>query len=138
MDPKRLANERRLKLGIGLLGAAQAFWFAFLYWRVMNQLNLPARALSLLEHGDKRVFDCREVRAQCSLFDGAPPAWATRGTCSIHAVMEAAERAMRAELQKHSLADLAARVFSKAPTSYKHQVMNWFTDRAPNRRSDRL
>jgi Rrf2 family protein len=87
--------------------------------------------------GDKRVFDCREVRTQCALFEGEPPAWATRGTCSIHAVMEAAERAMRAELEKHSLADLSARVYSKAPTGYKHQVINWFTDRAANRRSDR-
>jgi Rrf2 family protein len=87
--------------------------------------------------GDKRVFDCREIRSQCALFEGEPPAWATRGTCSIHAVMEAAERAMRAELEKHSLADLATRVNSKAPTSYKHQVVEWFTDRATNRRSDR-
>jgi len=87
--------------------------------------------------GDKRVFDCREVRTQCALFEDEPPVWATRGTCSIHAVMQAAERAMRAELEKHSLADLSTRAYSKAPESYKHQVINWFTDRATNRRGNR-
>ena len=106
-------------------------------------LSRPAAEITVQDvvdaiDGDKRVFDCREVRAQCALFDGEPPAWATRGTCSIHAVMEAAERAMRAELQKHSLADLAASMYSKAPTGFKRQVINWFTDRATNRRSDRL
>ena len=87
--------------------------------------------------GDKRVFDCREVRTQCALFEDEPPSWATRGTCSIHAVMQAAEHAMRAELEKHSLADLSTRAYSKAPESYKHQVIDWFADRASNRRGDR-
>ncbi|QNK02522.1 RrF2 family transcriptional regulator [Dyella telluris] len=87
--------------------------------------------------GDKGLFDCREVRGQCALFGEQPPAWATRGTCSIHAVMQAAERAMRAELEKHSLADLATRTHAKAPTSYGEQVIHWFNDRAANRRSDR-
>ncbi|MDE1138946.1 RrF2 family transcriptional regulator [Paraburkholderia tropica] len=87
--------------------------------------------------GDKRLFDCREIRSQCALFEGEAPAWATRGTCSIHAVMQTAERSMRAELEKHTLADLASRAHSKAPASHAHHVVEWFTDRAANRRSDR-
>jgi hypothetical protein len=39
MDAKRLANERKLKLGIGLVGATEAFWFAWLYFRVMRHQN---------------------------------------------------------------------------------------------------
>lgn len=87
--------------------------------------------------GDKRLFDCREVRGQCALFSDPPPAWATRGMCSIHAVMRDAELAMRAELEKHSLADLATRAHAKAPSSYGHEVIHWFNDRVAQRRGDR-
>ena len=58
--------------------------------------------------GDKRLFDCREVRTQCALFDEQAPAWATRGTCSIHAVMQEAERSMREALKQHTLAEMPA------------------------------
>lgn len=105
-------------------------------------LAKPAKAITVQDvveaiDGDKRLFDCREVRGQCAVFEDAPPAWATRGTCSIHAVMQAAEHAMRAELRKQSLADLATRAWSKAPASYGHQVVGWFADRAASRGGDR-
>ena len=105
-------------------------------------LAKPARDISVQDvvdaiDGDKRLFDCREVRGQCAVFEGEPPAWATRGTCSIHAVMQAAEHAMREELRKQSLADLAARAWSKAPAAYGPQVVNWFAERAANRRGER-
>jgi Rrf2 family protein len=87
--------------------------------------------------GDKRLFDCREVRTQCALFDEQAPAWATRGTCSIHAVMQEAERSMREALKQHTLADLAARAEAKAPVSHGRHVVEWFADRAANRRGDR-
>ncbi|MCA3860618.1 MAG: transcriptional regulator, partial [Burkholderia sp.] len=87
--------------------------------------------------GDKRLFDCREVRSQCAVFEGDAPAWATRGTCSIHAVMQAAEQAMREELKKQSLADLAERAWSKAPASYGPKVVGWFADRAASRGGER-
>ncbi|WP_028228474.1 RrF2 family transcriptional regulator [Paraburkholderia ferrariae] len=99
--------------------------------------QITVRAVVVAIDGEKPLFDCREVRSQCALFEQEPPAWATRGTCSIHAVMQVAERAMREELEKHSLADLVARAYSKAPASYGHHVVNWFADRAANRRSDR-
>lgn len=87
--------------------------------------------------GDKRLFDCREVRSQCAVFEGDAPAWATRGTCSIHAVMQAAEQAMREELKKQSLADLAERAWSKAPAGYGPKVVGWFADRAASRGGER-
>lgn len=83
--------------------------------------------------GNKPLFDCREIRGRCAVFEDAPPAWATRGVCSIHAVMQAAEKAMRAELRQHTLADLAQRATDKAPASYGVQVVQWLTDRAANR-----
>jgi len=79
--------------------------------------------------GDKPLFECREIRSRCAIFDDAPPAWATRGVCSIHAVMQAADKAMRAELKRHTLATLAQQVADKAPASYGLQVVEWLSDR---------
>lgn len=88
--------------------------------------------------GDKPLFDCREIRSRCAIFnDDSPPAWATRGTCSIHAVMKAAEKAMYAELKRHTLEDLAQRVADKTPESHDVQVIKWLSDRTMNRRGDK-
>lgn len=87
--------------------------------------------------GDKLLFECREIRSRCTLFNGDAPAWATRGVCSIHAVMQAAEMAMRAELNQHTLADLAQRVSDKAPDAFGGQVVTWLTDRISNRHGDK-
>ncbi|QGZ63533.1 RrF2 family transcriptional regulator [Paraburkholderia acidisoli] len=105
-------------------------------------LARPAQDISVHDvveaiDGDKALFDCREVRTQCALFDEEAPAWATRGTCSIHAVMQAAERAMREELKHHTLAELASRANAKAPASHGRHVVEWFSERAANRRGDR-
>lgn len=87
--------------------------------------------------GDKALFDCREIRARCAVFSDEAPAWATRGVCSIHAVMQAAEKAMRAELEQHTLADLAQRTDAKAPAAFGKQVVQWLSDRSANRRGDK-
>ncbi|WP_354687819.1 Rrf2 family transcriptional regulator [Cupriavidus necator] len=87
--------------------------------------------------GDKPLFDCREVRSRCAVFEDEAPAWATRGVCSIDAVMQAAEKAMRAELKQHTLADLAQRTIDKAPASYGVHVVRWLSDRAAHRRGDK-
>ncbi|MBN3802350.1 Rrf2 family transcriptional regulator [Paraburkholderia sp. Ac-20336] len=87
--------------------------------------------------GEKALFDCREIRARCAIFGDEAPGWATRGVCSIHAVMQAAEKVMRSELKRHTLADLAQRTESKAPAAFGTQVVQWLSDRAANRRGDR-
>lgn len=84
--------------------------------------------------GDRPLFDCREVRSRCVVFEDAPPAWATRGVCSIHAVMQSAEKAMRAELKRHTLADLARRTLDKAPAGYRVHVVGWLDERMSARR----
>lgn len=87
--------------------------------------------------GEKALFDCREVRARCAVFGDSTPSWATKGVCSIHSVMQAAEKAMRATLEAHTLADLAARTAAKAPASYTPAVIHWLEQRSAGRRTTR-
>src|SRR5262245_16442204 len=42
--------------------------------------------------GDRPLFDCRDIRERCAVFGDAPPAWSTRGVCSINSVMQVAEK----------------------------------------------
>lgn len=87
--------------------------------------------------GDKPLFECREIRARCAVFDEEAPDWATREVCSIHAVMLAAERCMRDELARHSLAEITAQVTTKAPADYESKVVAWLGNRSSSRRADR-
>jgi len=100
------------------------------------RLARDARSVSVLDvvvaiDGEKSLFECREIRGRCAVFDGKPPAWAKRGVCSIHAIMLEAEAPMREVLASRSLADVAARVAAKAPASYGREIRKWLTDRAP-------
>ncbi|MDC7693469.1 Rrf2 family transcriptional regulator [Asticcacaulis sp. DXS10W] len=85
--------------------------------------------------GDRRLFDCKEVRRGCILFGGHPPAWSVDGVCRIHAVMLRAEKRMRAELAKTSLADLAR---GGRPPEFEAQVVDWFRDRGKARETARI
>ncbi|QDH16508.1 RrF2 family transcriptional regulator [Swingsia samuiensis] len=85
--------------------------------------------------GRKTVFNCQEIRERCILFSEQPPAWASQGVCSIHAVMLRAEQAMRAELAKTSLADLVLTVKNKAPDVFLDEVQSWFDERIEMRRA---
>lgn len=105
-------------------------------------LARPADEISFLDvieaiDGNKQLFECREIRTHCAVFDAEAPAWATKGVCSIHAVMLAAEKCMRDELASHSLGALAAQVAAKAPASFGPQVATWLEGRTLNRRGER-
>jgi Rrf2 family protein len=86
--------------------------------------------------GNKRLFECREIRDRCAVFDSEAPAWATAGVCAIHAIMLAADKRMKDELAGHSLGELAAQVAAKAPASFTHQIATWLEDRTSSRRGD--
>jgi Rrf2 family protein len=101
-------------------------------------LARPAEEISFLEivdaiEGTKPLFDCQEIRGRCVLFAPDPPGWAMKGYCSIHAVMLRAEKAMRAELSKTSLRDVASAVGGKAPPDFPAEVGAWMSARAMNR-----
>lgn len=102
-------------------------------------LARDARSISVLDvivaiDGEKSLFECREIRGRCAVFDGKPAAWATRGVCSIHAIMLEGEKRMREVFAARSLADIAAGVASKASPGFGNEVAKWLTDRATGSR----
>ncbi len=98
------------------------------------RLARPPAEISVLDvvsaiDGVKPLFECREVRVRCAVFDGQAPRWAAKGVCSIHSVMLEAEERMRETLAAQTLADLAARTGAKAPRSYGTSVVKWMQAR---------
>jgi Rrf2 family protein len=85
--------------------------------------------------GDRKLFDCKEVRRGCVLFGGIPPAWSIDGVCRIHAVMLRAEKRMRLELGNVSLADLMK---GGRPEKFEKSVADWFRDRTTARETARV
>jgi Rrf2 family protein len=83
--------------------------------------------------GEKPLFECQEIRGRCAVFGKQPPAWATAGTCSIHAAMLQAERAMRESLAAQSLADIGKAVDRKAPPAFAGEVRDWIEQRTGSR-----
>jgi Rrf2 family protein len=106
-------------------------------WRLARD---PA-AISVLDvtdavHGGEPLFECRNIRARCALWDDAsPPAAAVSGVCAIHQVMLTAEAAMRRELAGQSLADIAARVRAKSSAGGMDVIPEWFAGRYAARRT---
>ncbi|ATP45454.1 Rrf2 family transcriptional regulator [Pseudomonas kermanshahensis] len=98
------------------------------------RLARPSDEITVLDivtaiDGPKKLFDCREIRERCTLFDGSPPGWATEGTCAIHAVMLGAQKRMEEALAQQTILDLARRVGRKAPAAFGQQVNEWMGER---------
>lgn len=101
-------------------------------------LARPAEAISVLAvadavEGRKKLFDCKEIRANCIVFGGEAPYWATRGLCDIHSEMLRAEKAMRDALADRSIADLAQKVSAKMPQEFAQKSAAWLAARAQSR-----
>lgn len=87
--------------------------------------------------GEQRLFDCREIRERCAVFDQDRPAWATAGLCGIHMLMLRAEEGLRDVLRATSLRDLADGFGRKAPASFHEDVSRWLSERAEARGAER-
>ena len=97
-------------------------------------LGRAAQDISVLDvvdaiEGRKPMFECREVRANCILFDETAPAWSGRGVCGIHAVMLRADAAMRASLAQSNLAQLSAHTAQVVPKLHQKAAQTWFEER---------
>lgn len=98
------------------------------------RLARPADEITLLDivgaiDGRKLIFDCREIRGRCALFDGEPPAWATEGPCAVHAAMITAQKRMEEALAQQTVLDLARKVGRKAPAGFAAEVGDWMSGR---------
>ncbi|MFT8675679.1 MAG: Rrf2 family transcriptional regulator [Acetobacter sp.] len=117
----------------GVLSAAEGLKGGYSLARPAHEISVLA-VVDAVE-GQKSLFNCQEIRGRCALFNERPPQWATQGVCGIHAVMLRAEQAMRQELARTSLADLASSVRAKAPRPFAEHVQSWFDERVRTRRT---
>ncbi|AGB84059.1 rrf2 family protein, putative transcriptional regulator [Serratia sp. FGI94] len=118
-----------------LLTATEGIKGGFRLARPANQISVHDVIVAI--DGEKSLFNCREIRGRCALFTEETPSWATQGVCSIHAVMLAAEQAMRNELKRHTLHDLAHQVAEKTPPAYGERIIQWLSERNENRRGEK-
>ncbi|MFI8480723.1 RrF2 family transcriptional regulator [Pseudomonas sp. NPDC078700] len=98
------------------------------------KLARGADAISVLDiviaiDGRKDIFDCREIRSRCALFEGSPPSWAQAGTCTVHGVMLTAQKRMEEALKAQTILDMAKRVGRAVPNEFASQVGQWMNQR---------
>lgn len=79
--------------------------------------------------GQKSMFECKEIRQRLALFDEKPPAWVCDGPCGVRSVMDSAQQRMEEELARHTVLDLARKMFRKAPDTFNIEVKQWVNDR---------
>lgn len=98
------------------------------------KLARPAELISVLDvvqaiDGEKNMFECREVRQRLAVFDEQPPSWACDGPCGVRSVMDSAQQRMEEELARHTILDLARKMYRKAPDTFVVEVQEWIADR---------
>lgn len=83
--------------------------------------------------GQKKLFECTEIRSSCVIFGESPPRQVTRGLCGINSIMREAEHAMRATLAAQTLADISTAVADTIPIRIIKESRNWFQSKAEQR-----
>jgi len=116
---KIFTKLHRAGLVVGMEGSGGGFALA----RAPEKINFLDVIVAI--DGKKPLFECKNVRLGCALFGATAPRWASKGVCSIHAVMREAEARMLTVLAGHTLADLTARVASKAPSTFADDISKW-------------
>ena len=91
------------------------------------QLAKPAEHITVLDvvnaiDGDKRIFECREIRQRLAVFEEHPPEWACEGICGVRSVMDMAQQRMEEALGQHTILDLARKMYRKAPDTFVVEV----------------
>ena len=126
---KTFTKLRRAGLVVGSEGISGGFSLA----RAAEKISVLDVIVAI--DGKKPLFDCRNIRTGCAVFGTAAPRWATKGVCSIHAVMLEAEAAMRSVLAARTLADINKRLEAKAPPSFAIDIAQWLSERAATRQA---
>jgi Rrf2 family protein len=120
---KVFTKLHQAELVVGVEGSGGGFALA----RAPEQISVLDVIVAI--DGKKPLFDCRDIRLGCAVFGSSTPRWASKGVCSIHAVMLEAEARMRTVLANHTLASITARVSAKAPATFNTDISNWFAER---------
>ncbi|MBB5191470.1 Rrf2 family protein [Silvimonas terrae] len=115
----------------GLVAATEGVRGGFRLARAPEQISVLDIVAAI--DGPKAIFDCREVRERCAIFDETAPAWAVKGPCAIHKVMLDAQQHMEAALARQNILDLARQVGQKAPAQFATQVNRWLGERRDNK-----
>jgi Rrf2 family protein len=94
------------------------------------RLARPATEVTMLDvveaiDGEAPAFRCTEIRRRGPT---ALPAREYRVPCSIHAVMDRADAAWRAELAAVTLADLVGMIAASAPAAAIEKGIDWFQE----------
>lgn len=95
--------------------------------------NISMLDVALAIDGRKSMFECREVRGRCAVFDGEPPQWATEGTCAIHGAMISAQKRMEEALGQQSILYISRSFGRKAPQQFFNGVDDWMENRRAER-----
>jgi Rrf2 family protein len=119
----------------GIVSASDGIGGGYRLARVPGKINI-LEIVDAIE-GEKPLFDCQEIRGWCVLYKDKPRPRAPGSVCAIHAIMLRAEKTMRDELARTTLADLAATVAGKFPPSFSADVQAWLSERAQARRRPR-
>ena len=119
----------------GIVRASDGIGGGYLLARAPETINILEIVDSI--EGEKPLFDCQDIRGWCALYKDKPRPRAPGSVCAIHAIMLRAEKAMREELGRTTLADLAATVARKFPPSFSADVQAWLSARVQARRRPR-
>lgn len=92
--------------------------------RAKNEISVQD-VVTVIEPG-KRVFDCKEIRQRCALFNRGVPAWVKSKPCEINAVFLKAEAAMVGELANTTLESIDDAFSAKAPNNFSERAAQWF------------
>lgn len=128
---KLFTGLERAGLVVSVEGARGGFRLA----RPADEINLEDIVDAL--EGHKSLFKCREIRSNCVLYGDNPPASATQGVCSIHAVMLEAEARMRDVLRATTLGGLDRTVGTKMSPKDAQEARDWFAQRVEARSKPR-
>jgi Rrf2 family protein len=115
----------------GLVSATEGIRGGFRLARPSADISVLDIALAI--DGRKSMFECREIRGRCALFEGEPPKWALEGTCAIHGTMIAAQRRMEEVLSQQTILDLGSKFGRKAPAGFSSGVDDWIAERRDTR-----
>jgi Rrf2 family protein len=133
VPPEYLAKTFTKLCRAGLVVGSEGVTGGFSLARAAEKISVLDVILAI--DGKKPLFDCRNIRTGCALFGTAAPRWATKGVCSIHAVMLEAEAAMRSVFASRTLADINSRLEAKAPPSFAIDIAQWLSERTATRQA---